>query len=68
MGIMMLIKLVKHLSFYTADGKIEDEFKFKINDNTLKIIESKVIGRPEDKCERPLFLPLGESRKCIIPS
>jgi len=43
--------------------KIKEEYKYKINNPTLKIQNSKLIGKPEDKFETMLFLPEGEGRK-----
>jgi hypothetical protein len=49
--------------FLDKNGKIRPEFKFKINHPTLKIQNSKLIGKPEDKFETMLFFPEGERRK-----
>ena len=49
--------------FLDENGKIRDEFKFKINNSKFKIQNSKLIGNPEDKFEAMLFLPEGEGRK-----
>jgi GT2 family glycosyltransferase len=45
------------------NGKIKDECKFNINNPKLKIQNSKLIGKSEDKFETMLFLPEGERRK-----
>ena len=50
-------------NFLDANGRIKEELKFKINNPTLKIQNSKFIGKPEDKFETMLFLPEGEGRK-----
>lgn len=56
------IKLIND-DFLDKDGKILPEYKFKINHPTLKIQNSKFVGKPEDKFETMLFLPEGEERK-----
>lgn len=56
------VKLIDD-NFLDKDGKILHEYKFKINHPTLKIQNSKFIGKPEDKFETMLFLPEGEGRK-----
>lgn len=50
-------------NFLDANGRIKEELKFKINNPTLKIQNSKFIGKPEDKFETMLFLPEGEGRQ-----
>jgi len=59
----MLVKLPLGSEFYTADGKLRDDLKYSINVDELKIRDSKIIGKPEDKFETMLFLPVGEGRK-----
>lgn len=59
----MLVKLPLGSEFYTADGKLRDDFKYSVNVDELKIRDSKIIGKPEDKFETMLFLPVGEGRK-----
>ncbi|CUS77996.1 glycosyltransferase family 2 protein [Candidatus Kryptobacter tengchongensis] len=59
----MLVKLPLGSEFYTADGKLRDDLKYSINFDELKIRDSKIIGKPEDKFETMLFLPVGEGRK-----
>ena len=44
-------------------GKIKEEHKFSINYPQMKIQNSKILGKPEDKFETMLFLPEGEGRK-----
>lgn len=48
---------------FDNNGIIVEEFKYKINDPTLNIQNSKFIGNPEDKFETMLFLPNNHERK-----
>ncbi len=48
---------------FDNNGIIVEEFKYKINDPTLNIQNSKFIGTPEDKFETMLFLPNNHERK-----
>jgi acetyltransferase-like isoleucine patch superfamily enzyme len=48
---------------FNNKGEIDEEYKFKINDTTLNIQNSKFIGNPEDKFETMLFLPNNHERK-----
>ena len=48
---------------FNNKGRIVEEFKYKINDPTLNIQNSKFIGNPEDKFETMLFLPNNHERK-----
>ena len=50
-------------SYLDKNGKIREELKFKINNSKFKILNSKLVGSPEDKFETVLFLPEGEGRK-----
>ncbi len=50
-------------NFLNANGRIKEELKFKINNPTQKIQNSKFIGKPEDTFETMLFLPPGEGRQ-----
>ena len=49
-------------TFLDANGRIKEELKFKINNPTQRIQNSKFIGKPEDALETRLFLPSGEGR------
>ena len=44
-------------------GKIEEEYKFKLNFPEFKIINSKVPAKENEKFDTYLFLPEGEGRK-----
>jgi len=50
-------------TFLDANGRIKEELKFKINNPTQKIQNSKFIGKPEDTFETMLFLPPGKGRQ-----
>lgn len=48
---------------FDNNGKIVEEFKFKINDAALNIQNSKFVGNFEDKFDTMLFLPKNDDRK-----
>lgn len=48
---------------FDENGKIKDEFKWKVNSSTFNVQGSKFIGKDEDKFETMLFLPETEGRK-----
>ncbi|MDM7273531.1 glycosyltransferase family 2 protein [Sulfurihydrogenibium azorense] len=62
MNTKLKVKLLED-RFLGADGKILPDYKFNINLPELKIQNSKLIKKPEDKYETTLFLLEGEGRK-----
>ena len=58
-----LIQLNNESLLFDEQGRIKDDFKWKVNDSTLNIQNSRFIGNPEDKFETWLFLPEGEGRQ-----
>ncbi len=49
--------------FLEENGKIKEEYKFKLNIPELGIIDSKIPAKKEEKFDTYLFLPEGEGRK-----
>ena len=45
------------------NGYISNDYKFKLNFPEFNIKDSIIIGKPEEKFETKLFLPIGEVRK-----
>lgn len=45
------------------NGYISNDYKFKLNFPEFNIKDSIIIGKPEEKFETKLFLPIGEGRK-----
>ncbi len=48
---------------FDEQGRIKEEYKFKINHPKFNIQNSRFIGNPGDKFETLLFLPPGEGRQ-----
>ena len=49
--------------FLDENGKIKEEYKFKLNFPEFGIIDSKIPAKKEEKFDTYLFLPEGEGRK-----
>ena len=58
----LLYKFLKD-KFLDDSGIVKKEYKFKINDKGLNIIDSKIVSVSDDKLETYLFLPEGEKRQ-----
>jgi len=63
---MMLDKIKLKLiddKYLDNNGYISNDYKFKLNFPEFNIKDSIIIGKPEEKFETKLFLPIGEGRK-----
>jgi glycosyltransferase involved in cell wall biosynthesis len=49
-------------NYLDKTGRVKEEIKYKINNSSLKIQNSKLIGKTEDKFETLLFLPPNSER------
>jgi len=58
----LLYKFLKD-KFLDDSGIVKKEYKFKINDKGLNIIDSKIVSVSDDKLETYLFLPEREKRQ-----
>jgi hypothetical protein len=47
------------------NGFISNDYKFKLNFPEFNIKDSIIIGKPEEKFETKLFLPIGEVMKKV---
>lgn len=49
--------------YLDKNGCVSSDYKFKLNFPEFNIKDSIIIGKPEEKFETKLFLPIGEGRK-----